>query len=110
MSDVFLSYSREDREYAKRLVGYVELRGWSVWWDNNLRAGTEFEREIEAALESAGVVIPIWSEASARSEWVIKEATHGNERGVLIPTRLDHAEIPPPFARAWTWKSPLWGT
>ncbi len=40
MSDIFISYAREDREIAGRLAGALEAAGWSVWWDSKLRAGT----------------------------------------------------------------------
>ena len=36
MADIFLSYKKEDRAVAKRLVGALEATGKSVWWDDAL--------------------------------------------------------------------------
>jgi len=39
MAHVFIGYSREDREAAKRLAEAIEARGWTVWWDRFIPAG-----------------------------------------------------------------------
>ena len=36
MSDVFISYSREDQEVVRRLAEAVQRLGYSVWWDDQL--------------------------------------------------------------------------
>jgi hypothetical protein len=33
MSDIFISYKREEQPVAKKLAGALEKEGWSVWWD-----------------------------------------------------------------------------
>jgi hypothetical protein len=33
MTDVFISYAREDRETAAKLAKVLEDQGYSVWWD-----------------------------------------------------------------------------
>jgi hypothetical protein len=90
---VFISYSREDYETARLLADALEeglgaLRH-SVWWDRKIRAGRDFNAEIDTALDTAGCVIVLWSEHSVGSTWVRAEATVGLERGVLLPLRLD---------------------
>jgi hypothetical protein len=97
MSDLFLSYAREDRETAERLARALEGEGWSVWWDRELVAGERFSRVIEEELRSARAVVVVWSRASAASPWVEAEATVGFERGVLVPVRLETCEPPLPF-------------
>ncbi len=99
MSDIFISYAREDREIAGRLAGALEAAGWSVWWDSKLRAGTPFDRVIERELDAAASVIVLWSEHSAASEWVQHEATAAADRGVLVPARIDEARLPLAFRR-----------
>ena len=50
MSDIFLSYAREDRKMAHAVALALQRRGWSVWWDREILIGTAFETEIEKSL------------------------------------------------------------
>ena len=36
MADIFLSYKKEDRVIAQRLVAALRKAGKSVWWDDAL--------------------------------------------------------------------------
>ena len=74
MSDIFLSYDDVDRDRVRTLVGALEARGWSVWWDHRLAAGAAFSEVIERELEAAGSVIVAWTRTSVDSEWVRAEA------------------------------------
>ncbi len=79
MSDIFLSYAREDRPWVKLLAECLEEQGWSVWWDRNIAAGKRFEKVITDALSQAKCVVVIWSQASVESPWVQDEASEGRE-------------------------------
>ena len=50
---IFLSYAADDRETARRLAEYLESRGWSVWWDRKIPAGSVYPEAIEEALRLA---------------------------------------------------------
>ena len=39
MSDIFISYAREDRPRAAAIARALEAQGWSVWWDWIILAG-----------------------------------------------------------------------
>jgi hypothetical protein len=65
VSDIFLSYAREDLPRVKPVVEALVARGWSVWWDRTIKPGQIFERVIEAALDEARCVIVLWSRDSA---------------------------------------------
>ncbi len=95
MTDVFISYKKEDAGRVIRLVEALRAEGLSVWWDHGIRAGSEWDRSIHQELYAARVVIAIWSEASVRAPWVKEEATVGKSRGVLLPIRID--EVDPPL-------------
>jgi WD40 repeat protein len=98
LSDIFISYAREDRASAKRLAeALTAARGWSVWWDLRLRTGEPFPHEIERAISDARCVVVLWSPHSIDSDWVIAEASEGWRRGVLVPVLIDACEPPIPF-------------
>jgi TIR domain len=102
MSDIFISYAREDLDRARRLASALESRGWSVWWDRRIVAGQTFDQAIERELESARSVVVLWSKDSIESEWTKNEATAAAERNVLVPALLDDVRIPLEFRRKQT--------
>lgn len=89
MSDIFISYSRADRERVEKLADALTASGFSIWWDKNLEGGSEFTKETEARLNGAKAVLVCWSAASVESLWVADEATVGRERGTLVPIAID---------------------
>jgi len=102
MTDVFISYAKEDRERARKLANTLEARGWSVWWDRKIITGQSFDQVIEHEIETAKSVIVLWSNHSITSEWVRNEATLASERGVLIPALIDKVKPPLEFRRKQT--------
>ncbi len=96
MADVFVSYSSQDRERVIPLVEAIEQRGWSVWWDRKIDAGTTFDREIETAIDEAKCIVVVWSQNSVGSDWVRSEAHEGLTRGILTPVSID--AVRPPLA------------
>ena len=44
MADVFISYAAENRAAAARLAQALEHAGRTVWWDHQLRSGSDFHR------------------------------------------------------------------
>src|SRR5436190_17250986 len=102
MSDVFISYANSDRERARELANALSARGFSVWWDRNIKAGQAFDEVIERELEAAENIVVLWSQASIASEWVKNEAAVAAQRRVLVPVLLDHVKIPLEFRRKQT--------
>jgi hypothetical protein len=94
MSDIFLSYSREDRAVVAPLARALEHEGFSVWWDPELLIGHSYATSIRSELAEARAVIAVWTSQSVHSEWVQEEATHGKRRGVLFPVRLEAVDPP----------------
>ena len=93
LTDVFVSYARQDRDRIAPLVRALQARGLEVWWDSRIAGGTEFRKEIEAQLEAAGAVLVVWSRHSIESLWVADEASAGLERDKLVPISID--PVPP---------------
>jgi hypothetical protein len=97
MSDIFLSYAREDQVWVERLASHLEKSGWSVWWDRRLQAGDPFDGVIEREVEAARVVLVLWSTHSVNSVWVKAEATAAQHQNKLVPVLIEPVRIPIPF-------------
>ena len=102
MSDIFISYKREDQPTARQLADALEKEGWNVWWDPKLRAGDHFDDVIEKALNEAKCVIVLWSTGSLQSRYVRDEATFALERNKLVPIAIENVELPFRFSSVHT--------
>jgi hypothetical protein len=102
MSDIFISYKREEQAVAKKLADALEGEGWTVWWDPKLRAGEHFDDVIEKALNEAKCVIVMWSKLSVNSEYIKAEATEALEQGKLVPVKIENVNLPFRFKRVHT--------
>ena len=96
MADVFLSYAKEDRSRAQTIAAVLESCGWSVFWDRKITAGQDWRQILQSQLDSAGVVVVLWSHASVASTWVHEEAERGRTR--LVPVLIDDATLPIGFS------------
>jgi hypothetical protein len=96
MSQIFISYKREDELRVSRLVKALEGAGQSIWWDRSLAGGESWRNQIQNALDAAKCVIVVWTDESVgpAGDFVRDEAGRANRRGVLVPVRLDKVEPP----------------
>ena len=97
MADVFVSYAHANLSRVKPICAAIEHSGFSLWWDDHLRAGHDFTMVIERELENAGCVVVVWSEAARNSLWVRAEATEALDANKLAQVRLDGVKPPLPF-------------
>jgi hypothetical protein len=61
MSEVFISYARTTKAYAKRVADALRACGFSVWYDEDLPAHRAFSEVIEERLREAKAVVVVWS-------------------------------------------------
>jgi hypothetical protein len=102
MTDVFISYGRNDWHRAQQLARILEAEGLSVWWDRKIPLGKTFDRAIQKALDRASCIVVLWSTTSVESSWVRDEAWIGLSRRVLVPILMDDVAIPLGFGRIQT--------
>lgn len=94
MADIFISYKREERQFAERLSIALEQLGFDVWWDFDLMSGDRFRRVIEKVIDECQAAIVLWSDLSRQSEFVVDEATYANAQDKLCPVRIDDCRLP----------------
>ena len=100
MSEVVISYAREDRDAVERFAAMLGKAGISVWWDKNLRAGQGVEDGIKEQIARARAVIVLWTEHSIHSKWVFAEAMLAGDK--LFPVRIANAAPPTEFVNRHT--------
>ena len=93
MADIFISYAREDAVRAAALAAAFEAVGWSVWFDDAIRAGAPYDAVIDQQLDAAACVVVIWSRASVDSSWVRAEASEADQQAKLVPVTLSRSTI-----------------
>jgi hypothetical protein len=94
MTDVFISYKKEDVARVEPIARALANAGYDVWWDHRIPPGRTYREVIGAALHDAKCVIVVWSTLSANAQWVLDEADEGKKRNVLLPLLIDDVDIP----------------
>ena len=94
MSDIFISYAREDKERAQDLAEVFAQQNWTVWWDKVIPPGKKYSDVIADQLASAKAVVVLWSPSAVASDWVKDEAQEGARRNRLIPAMIEQTTIP----------------
>lgn len=110
MSDVFISYSRKDSAFARRLANALEQQNRDVWIDwQDIPRGENWLNEIYRGIESADAFVFVVSRSSLTSEICNDEVRYARYRGKRIMpliledisgTTLDAVEI--------GWKNQRW--
>lgn len=99
MSDLFISYSKENRDIAAKLAATLQEENWEVFWDRKIEAGAEWNEEVQLNLRQARCVIVLWSSASRKSLWVKGEAAEAYDRDTYLPFSIDGSPPPSLFDR-----------
>lgn len=107
MAKVFISYSRKDIDFAKRLTGELQKSGLDFWidWDG-IPPTVDWWREIEKGIEDADIFLFLISPDSSASKVCGKEIDHAVKNGKrLIPllVRDVKSSDAPPALRPLNW-------
>jgi hypothetical protein len=96
MTRIFISYSRKDTDFARKLAGDLEKAGYDVWWDiTDIQGGDTWVNSIPDAIETSQYMLVVLSPDSAASPWVQKEYTQAlSLRKAIIPLMLEATRIP----------------
>ena len=96
MQKVFISYSRKDTGFVRKLAGDLEKAGYDVWWDiTDLRGGDDWVRSLPAAIEASQFFIIVLTPNSINSEWVQKEYTQAlSLHKKIVPLMFEACNVP----------------
>lgn len=92
MLDVFVSYTRAEKDKAKMLVDALMKEGFVVWWDADILSFEKFDKQVKVAIKRAACSIVLWSKKSVESSWVTSEAVYAKHNGRLIHVAIDPFE------------------
>ena len=91
-SHIFISYSRSDAGYAKKLAEALEHEGFAVWNDNRISLGTSWPRVIQEQLDQSSAVI-LMTPRAYQSEWVQNELNRAKRKQkAIFPLLLEGKE------------------
>jgi hypothetical protein len=92
-SPIFISYSRSDAGYAKKLAQALEREGFAVWNDDRIALGTSWPRVIQEQLDQSGAVIVLMTPRAYQSEWVQNELNRAKRKQkAIFPLLLEGKE------------------
>ncbi|MEM9769408.1 MAG: TIR domain-containing protein, partial [Cyanobacteria bacterium P01_D01_bin.71] len=88
-SDVFISYSRVDSDFARRLNEALQIQGKRTWFDQeSIAKGTDFQQEIYRGIESSDVFLFVLSPQSISSPYCADEVEYADRLNKRIVTVL----------------------
>ena len=85
--DVFISYSRRDEDFVRRLAAALEAREKDVWVDwEDIRKTADWRGRIQAGIESAKAIVAVLSPDFAASDICGEEMEHAVQQNKrLVP-------------------------
>jgi WD40 repeat protein len=101
--DVFISYSRVDSDFARKLNDALQLQGKTTWFDQeSIASGVDFQQEIYRGIENSDNMLFIITPSSVKSPYCADEVEYAmklNKRIVTVLHRsIDTADLHPGLA------------
>jgi TolB protein len=95
MTHVFISYAREDQEYAHKLADSLQECGFEVWMDDRIDLADRWWSTIVQALRDCAAFVVVMTPDSEESIWVSKEIHLAlEERKPVFPLLLRGKRFP----------------
>lgn len=101
----FISHNIRDKEIAREIAIFLAAENINVWFDEwEIAAGDSIIEKIEAGLQDCSNFLILWSQHSAKSNWVRRELSSALMQAIqagrlrVIPIVLDDTLLPPLIA------------
>lgn len=86
---VFVSYSRCDIRYVRRLAAFLRSADIDVWMDEQVPNGTRWDQVLKEKIDTAAAVVLVMSPSVEESDWVNSEIDRARAQGKpLLPLLL----------------------
>jgi len=106
-TDVFISYSRKDSDFARKLNDRLQIAGKNTWFDQeSIASAVEFQKEIFNGIEIADNFLFIISEDAVSSPYCEGEIQHAvmlNKRFITILCRQTEPNLLPNSLKNIQW-------
>ncbi|MEO7838040.1 MAG: toll/interleukin-1 receptor domain-containing protein [Anaerolineales bacterium] len=92
----FISYSRDNSDFAVRLAKDLRMAGYDIWLDQlDIHTGARWDDEVEKALEKSTTFLMILTPESIQSQNVKDEVGYAIDNGkYILPVLLKPCKIP----------------
>ncbi len=101
MPNIFISYTTNDKPFAKKLESFLTSAGVDVWLDDKrLQVGDSLIKKISEGINASKYVVAVLSKSSVKSKWFQNEIlwalTKERELGrdLILPVVIEDCEIP----------------
>ncbi len=89
MTDVFFSYSTEDRERVQPIHDALAEEGFDIFWDREVPPDSDWDEWVQKHTGAARCVLVFWSANSVESDEIAHEAMVAKNAGKLISAVLE---------------------
>jgi hypothetical protein len=94
-TQVFISYSRKDRQIVDKLVEEIKQLGYAVWIDRDSPGSQRYAAKIVRAIRTSRLVALMCSQNAFQSDHVTREVyLAGDYKKPFIAFQLDSTEFP----------------
>jgi hypothetical protein len=96
LTQIFISYSHSDTEFAGRLTKDLERAGYEVWYDRtDIQTGARWDDEIVKGLNASKIFLVLLSNKSTASQNVKDEIGYAMDHNKqILPILLEACEVP----------------
>ena len=76
--DIFICYSRKDKDYLIEIAGHLKSICLSYWYDDNIGTGDRWNEKIESAINDAKIAILLISMNFFNSDYIVDKENAGS--------------------------------
>lgn len=93
--DIFICYSRQDRDFVMRLTKSLDCYGYTYFVDvEGIASGDDFAQRIRTAIDDSEIVLLILSKYSNESQWVRNEIRYADFKNkTIIPINVGRVDL-----------------